>query len=269
MQFYALEGFLARLVRSPYAESLVLKGGVLLAAFGVRRPTRDVDLAARDIAGDAAHLLAVAGQIASADLDDGLAFDPTGARSATTRESGEYPGVRVTMPCSLATASVSFHVDFNIGDPILPPAAIITLPRVLGGSLDVLGYPQSMVLAEKIVTALERGTATTRWRDFADILLLSEGAATDADELYHSMAEVASHRGVDLTSLADAVAGLGMLGQDRWEAWCAKSGLEGRVPSDLARVLQDVATFADPVLLGRARGTIWDPQQRSWIPRPE
>jgi hypothetical protein len=37
-QLYALEGFLARLAKSPYADKLVLKGGVLLAAYHARRP---------------------------------------------------------------------------------------------------------------------------------------------------------------------------------------------------------------------------------------
>jgi len=41
-QIYALEGFLARLVVSPYADRFVLKGGVLLAAYDTRRPTRDL-----------------------------------------------------------------------------------------------------------------------------------------------------------------------------------------------------------------------------------
>ena len=39
-QIYALEDFLARLVVSPHADQLVLKGGVLLAAYDTRRPTR-------------------------------------------------------------------------------------------------------------------------------------------------------------------------------------------------------------------------------------
>ena len=42
---YALEGFLERLSRSRHRDRFVLKGGVLLAAFDERRPTRDVDLA--------------------------------------------------------------------------------------------------------------------------------------------------------------------------------------------------------------------------------
>jgi hypothetical protein len=30
-----------------------------------------------------------------------------------------------------------------------------------------------MVLAEKIITAVQRGTANTRWRDFVDVYLLT------------------------------------------------------------------------------------------------
>jgi hypothetical protein len=40
LQFYVLECFLARLAKTGYADRFVLKGGVLLAAFGERRPTR-------------------------------------------------------------------------------------------------------------------------------------------------------------------------------------------------------------------------------------
>lgn len=43
---YVLEGLLTRLAASDARDSLVLKGGALLAAFGARRPTRDVDFLA-------------------------------------------------------------------------------------------------------------------------------------------------------------------------------------------------------------------------------
>jgi hypothetical protein len=46
LRLYALEGFLARLAVSPRRHDLVVKGGALLAAYDVRRPTADVDLAA-------------------------------------------------------------------------------------------------------------------------------------------------------------------------------------------------------------------------------
>lgn len=47
MQLYILESFLARLAATRFVERLVLKGGVLLPAFGERRPTRDIDLQAQ------------------------------------------------------------------------------------------------------------------------------------------------------------------------------------------------------------------------------
>lgn len=57
LQLYALEGFLARLEASPARDQFVLKGGVLLAAFGNRRPTRDIDLSGIDLKNDAATVL--------------------------------------------------------------------------------------------------------------------------------------------------------------------------------------------------------------------
>ena len=44
---YVLERFLYRLSVSEHRDRLVLKGGMLLAAFDERRPTGDVDLLAR------------------------------------------------------------------------------------------------------------------------------------------------------------------------------------------------------------------------------
>jgi hypothetical protein len=39
-------------MKTQYAENFVLKGGVLLAALDARRPTRDIDFAARRLAND-------------------------------------------------------------------------------------------------------------------------------------------------------------------------------------------------------------------------
>jgi hypothetical protein len=59
LQLYILEGFLARLSHSPSGGKFVLKGGVLLAAFGSRRPTRDIDLAAQDLGNSEAEIVAL------------------------------------------------------------------------------------------------------------------------------------------------------------------------------------------------------------------
>ena len=52
-------------------------------------------------------------------------------------------------------------------------------PPALGGeALTLAGYPLHTVQAEKIVTAVQRGKASTRWRDFGDIGTLSEVMAS-------------------------------------------------------------------------------------------
>lgn len=52
MTLYALEGLLSRIAISEYRDDFVLKGGVLLAAFAARRPTKDIDLQATRLTDD-------------------------------------------------------------------------------------------------------------------------------------------------------------------------------------------------------------------------
>lgn len=181
-QIYALEGFLARLVESAYADRLILKGGVLLAALDVRRPTRDVDFQGQHLSNDVDQVLAMVRVIANISVDDGLVLDADAATAETIRDQDEYSGVRVTLTGQLAAAQLTFHVDINIGDPIWPPPQTMTLPRLLDGVIRVIGYPLAMVYAEKLVTAIQRGAANTRWRDFVDIYALSRRHDIDGDE---------------------------------------------------------------------------------------
>ena len=78
LRLYALEGFLLRLAHSPHRSKFVLKGGVLLAAYGLRRPTTDIDGAALQTSNQAEDIrqfvVAVASTVLPAYLDDGLTF---------------------------------------------------------------------------------------------------------------------------------------------------------------------------------------------------
>lgn len=58
---YVLEALLTRIAVSPYRDDFVLKGGVLLAAFGLRRPTKDIDLPASQLRNDEEGVLAYPG----------------------------------------------------------------------------------------------------------------------------------------------------------------------------------------------------------------
>lgn len=93
LQLYILEGFLARLSHSPSSEKFVLKGGVLLAAFGSRRPTRDIDLAGQDLGNSEAEIVALIKSVLEVRLpaDDGIEFNADTVRSEIIREDDEIP----------------------------------------------------------------------------------------------------------------------------------------------------------------------------------
>ena len=260
---YALEGFLARLAASPAATSLVLKGGVLLAAFGARRPTRDVDLHAEHVSSDAGSVLVLIRSIAAIDVQDGLVFTPDGARAEVIRGEEQYSGVRVSLACSLARADVTFHVDVNVGDPITPAPQRVAIPKLLGGELHVLGYPLAMVHAEKIVTAIGRGVANTRWRDFGDLYVLSRRHDIVGAELATALETVATHRAIELRPLTYVLAGYAELAQNRYQAWRRKNRRE-ELPEHFHDLLTQVIAFADPVVSGGAAQLNWRASSGAW-----
>lgn len=263
LAFHVLDGFLARLAVSGERDRFVLKGGVLLAAFTLRRPTRDVDLMAEDLDNDVAIILGVVRAIAQLPYNDGVAFETSGATAEVIRDQEEYSGVRVSMVATVATARVSFHVDVNVGDPISPAPMEISLPRVLGEPIELRGYPMAMVHAEKLVTAVSRGTVNTRWRDFGDVYSLAGRHAIDGDQLTASLRSVAGHRQVDLLPLSEVLEGYADIAQGRYATWRFKRNRQD-LPEEFQLVLDQVTAFADPALEGLSSGMTWSPEQLAW-----
>jgi len=261
IQLYALECFLDRLVNSKFADTFILKGGVLLAALDARRPTRDIDFAARAIENTTEKILSAVQTIAAISLEDGMEFDSSGATAETIREKDSYSGIRVTLGGTLSRAVIRFHVDVNVGDPIWPGPQQISVPRLIEGVIVVRGYPLEMVLAEKIVTALERGTASTRWRDFVDIYVLTGRYAINAQTLKSSMQRVAQFRNAELATLRATLNGYAVIAQTRWRAWLRKQRLDSAIPTDFSIVLDRVVSFADPLIVGDAAQSDWNPVQ--------
>ncbi len=213
-------------------------------------------MAGRNMSNTTDATVATIRDILETKLDDGWLFgSPSGE---TIRDEDQYSGVRVTIPCTLASARFSFHVDVNFGDPIWPDSRAVAMPRLLGGELTLRGYPLTMVFAEKLITSLQRGTANTRWRDYADVYLLSRRHDLAADELRGALERVAEHGRVELISLRDVLEGYAPLAQARWQQWVRRQRLQDRLPLNFAEVLSAVTEFADPVLEGRAAASRWN-----------
>jgi predicted nucleotidyltransferase component of viral defense system len=173
LQTYVLERFLFRPSKSAYRDRLILKGGMLLAVLGSRRPTGDIDLLARAIDNDVPTITDVLRAVLSVTVDDGVTYQADAMTTQIIRDTSLYSGVRVSVPSQIERARVVLRVDVNVGDPVTPHPVDVEYPALLDHPFHLLGYPLATVLAEKIVTMIERGVATTRERDFADVVVLS------------------------------------------------------------------------------------------------
>jgi hypothetical protein len=121
-----------------------------------------------------------------------------------------------------------------------------------------------MVHAEKILTAVYRASANTRWRDFADTFTLARRHDIDGDQLIGAMAAVARHRAIDIAPLREVLDGYVGLAQPRWAAWRRKQRLDDQLPEQFAEVLEAVISFADPALMGVVAGRSWDARRLAW-----
>ncbi|NLT56860.1 MAG: nucleotidyl transferase AbiEii/AbiGii toxin family protein [Actinomycetales bacterium] len=269
---YVLERFLARLGASAHAGTFVLKGGMLLAALHARRPTVDADLLATQLANDTDTVLARVVEIAilTPETDDGVRYLTETARARTIREDNLYAGVRVTMDARVATAAVKLQLDVNFGDPVTPEPREIDYPVLRPGypPVQVRGYPLATVLAEKLSTAIDLGTANSRVRDYADVWTLTGVHDLDAAELRAALEATTSYRGVQLRPLSEAITGLAAVRARTYTAYRRRLGTDAHhLPEDFAAVVADVVAFADPVLseppITVAR---WDAATRTWHP---
>lgn len=244
---HTLESFLDRLARTSHAGDFVLKGGILLAAYGVRRPTKDTD--ANAVAADvtAEHLAQVVRDIAAINVDDGVVFDIDTISVHEIREQADYPGLRVRVAVSIGQWKGVAVWDVSTGDPIVPPPRQVTIGRILGEPITLLGYAPETTIAEKGVTILERGIASTRWRDYVDIVALAR-QGIDADELLRAARAVARHRGVTLEPVARHLAGYGAVAQAKWAAWRRKEHLESYCEENLDDQIKLVCEILDVVV---------------------
>lgn len=261
---YILERFLYRLSVSAHRDRLVLKGGMLLAAYDERRPTADVDLLAQWMSNDAEAIAGLVREILAVEVEDGVVFEPLELRVEVIREADLYSGVRIVVPANLARARHPLRVDVNIGDPVTPAPVEVEYPALLAEPFNVVGYPLETVLAEKIVTMVDRGDATTRERDFADVFVLTKRYAVGAAELAAAVRATGRHRQSDLRPLRSVLVTLGTARQSDWARFVQRSGLAHEVPAEYAEVIAAIADFADPILGGERTAGEWDPGARAW-----
>jgi hypothetical protein len=151
-----------------------------------------------------------------------------------------------------------------VGDPIEPGPEEIEVARTLSSAepIHLRGYPIPMVVAEKLVTAVQRGTASTRWRDLGDIWTLSHNHDLNGDVVLTAVDAVATYHQATLTSLSDVLEGFPPGTDRKWSNWLRKN--KHPVPDDFTTVVAWVMKFGDPVVLRQVAGKVWDCSALQW-----
>lgn len=255
---YAVERFLYRLSVSPDRDRYWLKGALLFDLwFDVpHRPTRDADFLgfgpadADTLAGTVREICGIAG-------DDGMVFDAASIRIEEIREQAGYGGLRVRLVGLLGKSRCSVQLDVGYGDAVTPGPDEIVYPTLLDDqpAPRLRAYPRVTVVAEKLEAMVSLGMASTRMKDYFDVLALAREGALDVGSLADAIAATFARRGTALPSSVP----LGLSEEfardatklKQWQAFLRKNRLEAPA---LELVVAEVRDFlVEPMRLARER----------------
>ena len=171
---YFNERFLARLSKSSYRSSFILKGGSLLFAYAefTPRPTLDIDFMGNRINNDAQIIKNAFVEIINTSVpEDGVQFHPETIKSEPITVEKKYPGTRITFDVSLDSIRKTLTMDVGFGDVITPHPVEMDYPVIFEESeeINLVAYSLETVVAEKIQTMIDRSVTNSRMKDFFDL----------------------------------------------------------------------------------------------------
>jgi hypothetical protein len=200
----ALERATARLSASKgLTEHLIFKGGfVLLKIYESTRFTRDTDALAVSISKE--KLSDLVGKALAIDLDDGLWFGDLKIEELT--EQGEYGAYRFDCAFHIGKPDLRkiknlsrIHIDIGFSDRLAEKPTPQDMTPVLGDQKPVTWrvYPPEFIVAEKIQTLFDRGSANSRAKDIYDLNYLIPWCTKPGD-LFAAIAQTFKNRGTNL-----------------------------------------------------------------------
>ncbi len=265
-QYYVMERFLSRLAFSRHSVRFVLKGAMLLKAWGAPgcRPTMDVDLLGIT-SNDATAIADQVVEICCVDVDpDGLVFLPETIVTETITEDAAYDGLRVRFHALLGKMVLYMQLDLGFGDVVYPAALEIRIPTLLDlPSPSLLGYTRESVIAEKLHAMTRHGDLNSRMKDFYDIWHLSRNYEFIGTELSKAVQMTFRQRRMDVPEKLESFREeFATMKQPMWAAFRKRNpGLPA--PEKFWELVSDLTAFVIP-LLNRAFD---DPSQdMQWSP---
>ena len=181
-QNYLIEIFLEKLARSKYRDNFIIKGGYLIGGMiGLDlRATMDLDTTIVGIELSSENLYSIAEEIVKVQTEESFHLSVFGVENI--REKDQYPGLKIKLIANFERIHEVVTIDVTTGDAITPKEIDFKFEKMFSNEeIQVWSYPIENVLAEKLETILSRGIATTRPRDFYDVLILSSVRSNKID----------------------------------------------------------------------------------------
>ncbi len=269
LQAYVIERFLARLAQSPEADTVLLKGALMLRVWGVprARPTMDIDVLRRGTA-DRDTLTGIVRQCASTiDETDGVTFDASNLTVEMIHEAGGYVGTRIRVPARLDKVRQVVQIDFGVGDAVYPSPPIIEYPVLLGGApLKLRAYPVEATIAEKFQVMVQLDLGNSRMKDFYDVWILSQAVEFDGQELSKSIQATFERRETPIPTMPPAALTARFfddpINTRQWDAFVTRIE-EPSLKEKLPTVIKAIADFVMPPTIAAAERK---PLRSRWTP---
>lgn len=252
LQAYAIERFLFRLTQSAYADKFILKGALLLIAWGLplSRPTRDIDLLGYT-RNAVEHLAQIVREVCIQPvIPDGMIYAEDSVQAERIKEEAEYEGVRLQFFGFLGPARVRMQIDVGFADVVSPGPVALAYPTLLNLPAPHLrGYSRESVIAEKFQAMVYLGPLNSRMKDFYDLWVLAQQFDFEGERLQEAIRKTFKHRQTDLPgkviySFSEEFA---RARQPLWKSFLNRNRLKD-VPTHLSVLTQDLSRFLEPAL---------------------
>jgi predicted nucleotidyltransferase component of viral defense system len=276
LQRYVIERFLARISRLPDADTVLLKGALMLRVWGLSRarPTMDIDLLRRGAA-DQATLRELVARCAAIDsADDVVEFDASTIVAEAITEEAEYVGTRIRLTARMGNVRQRVQIDFGVGDAVVPDPVKIEFPLLLGGEpIRLTAYPVEAAIAEKFHAMVVRDLRNSRMKDFYDIWMLSRNCSFSFGPLRKAIESTFSRRGTLIPKATPPALTEVFHGDPthsaQWAAFVRRIG-EPELVSTFATISAEIAGFLEPIISVHEKqdfqywnaGGPWSPSRR-------
>lgn len=271
LQLFCQEEFLRRLACSPYADDLILKGGLFIYTLTnfESRSTVDVDFLIKGHANDLETISEIVSEILAQDTgNDFISFTTESYRFISPQR--KYHGISLQMSGQIKNTRTPFNVDIGFGDVVVPSPQKRTLPLQLKGfkAPSIMTYSIESTIAEKFDAMLQRLELTSRMKDFYDIYYLANTFNIDGSHLQLAIIGSLKTRGTafDHNSLNRVLAiAIDSNIQVRWRQFFRRTGLPTIA---LETVMEAIDAFLRPIWTAISFedefSGIWDPEGHVW-----